>query len=263
MARFSVHDLSFGYTAQTLVLKELSLQLSPGQLLVLLGGNGAGKTTLLRIMAAQLPAAVGNVLIDDQDVRHWSRQQLARQLTLMPQFEGTESGLKVGEMVLLGRSAHRGWCVPFSEEDHQAADQAMKLAGLSELADRPIATLSGGQWRRTLLARSLTQEASILLLDEPTSGLDLKHQFESLRQIRSLVKERGLIAVVTLHDLNLAAAFADQIALLSGQQLLACGAPAEVLTKDLIVEAFEIDVVVTEHPIHGTPLVVPTGEVPR
>ena len=153
--------------------------------------------------------------------------------------------------------------MPFSDEDHQAADQAMKLAGLSELADRPIATLSGGQWRRTLLARSLAQEASILLLDEPTSGLDLKHQFESLRQIRALVKERDLIAVVTLHDLNHAAAFADQIALLSGQQLLACGPPEEVLTKDLIVQAFEIDVIVTEHPIHGTPLVVPTGEVTR
>ena len=263
MAKFSVHDLCFGYTAQRLVLKELSLQLSPGQVLVLLGGNGAGKTTLLRIMAGQLQASVGSVFIDDRELRDWSHQQLAKQLTLMPQFEGNESGLKVGEMVLLGRSAHRGWCVPFSDEDHQAADQAMKLAGLSELADRPIATLSGGQWRRTLLARSLAQEASILLLDEPTSGLDLKHQFESLRQIRALVKERDLIAVVTLHDLNHAAAFADQIALLSGQQLLACGPPEEVLTKDLIVQAFEIDVSVTEHPIHGTPLVVPTGEVTR
>lgn len=257
MISLRVTDVSFEYSHNEPVINGLSLEFLPGQLLVLLGGNGAGKTTLLKLLAGQLRPQCGRILLDNRPIESWSRTDIAKRLTLMPQFERSDTNFSVEEMVQLGRTVHRGWCRPFTSEDSQAVARAIELTGIQSIRKRPIKTLSGGQWRRAVLARSLAQESPILLLDEPTGGLDLRHQFECLQQIRSLVHQSRFIAIVTLHDLNHAAMFADRIAIIADRKLLADGHPADVLTEKTIQEAFEIDVSIVQNVVPGKPLVLP------
>jgi iron complex transport system ATP-binding protein len=259
MTTLTAESITFEFDRDHVVLRDLSLNMNPGEILVLLGGNGAGKTTLLRILAGQLHPRSGQVLLDDMSIQRWSRREIAQRLAMMPQSELCETAFSVREMVRLGRAAHRGWWMPLTEEDESAVDEALSATGMMELAGQRVTTLSGGQWRRAILARSLAQNASVLLLDEPTGGLDLKHQYDCLNQIRRLVIEKQLVAVLALHDLNQTAMYADRVALLVDQQILAIGDCASVLTADRIERTYGIRVAVSKHPVHGTPLVVPLG----
>lgn len=259
MIALAAQSLTFAFDRGKDVFRNVSLECHPGELLVLLGGNGSGKTTLLRTLAGQLVPQSGKVLLDDQSMTQWSRREIAERVTLMPQSERCETSFSVREMVELGRAAQRGWLMPLTSEDEKAVDEALIATGMRELAEQPVTTLSGGQWRRAIFARSLAQDATVLLLDEPTSGLDLKHQYDCLEQIRRLVKEKQLVAVLALHDLNHAAMFADRIALLADQQILAVGDSADVLTTELIEQTYGVRVTIARHPVNGTPLVVPLG----
>lgn len=251
-----IDKLSFRYT-DVPVLKDLSLTLEPGEIVVLLGANGAGKTTLLRTIARQLHPESGAIWIDETDIRDFTRRALAQRVSLMPQFEQRETSLTVQEVVMLGRAPHAGWYQPWTKLDEVRVRESLEATGMWSLRDRTLDTLSGGEWRRMILARSLAQEASILLLDEPTAGLDLRFQFESLRKIQSVVRERQLIAILSIHDLQQSAMFGDKIALLSSQQIIAFGSPARVLTAPLLEQAFGIRVQVFTNPINGLPTIVP------
>ncbi|MCG8648468.1 MAG: ABC transporter ATP-binding protein, partial [Pirellulales bacterium] len=167
MTTLMVESLSFGFDRDQTVIRDLSLDLRQGEILALLGGNGAGKTTLLRMLAAQLHPRHGQVLLDDVPMKGWSRREIAKRLALMPQSERCESAFSVREFVRLGRAAHRGWLLPLTDEDERAVDQALAAGEMVELEHRLVTTLSGGQWRRAVLARSLAQNATVLLLDEP------------------------------------------------------------------------------------------------
>ena len=252
-------SLTFAYPGQAAVLDGLSFAPKPGALTVLLGANGAGKTTLLRLLAGQLAPSAGRVLLDGRPILSQSRRDIARRLTLMPQSERRDTPLAVRDVVALGRCAHRGWWQPLTDDDEARIDAALAATDLAPLADRPVTTLSGGQWRRVVLARAIAQDAAVLLLDEPTAGLDLKHQYEALARVRDLVASCGLIAVVSLHDLQLAAAFADAAVLLDGGRLLASGTCEEVLTPAAIRQAYDVEVVVATHPTSGRPMVVPAA----
>jgi iron complex transport system ATP-binding protein len=256
MKSLRARDVSFAY-GERLVLDQISLDLRAGEVTVLLGANGAGKTTLLRTLCRQLQPDRGSVLIDEQDIGDRSRKTLARQVALMPQHEDRGSQLSVRDVVSLGRAPHCGWWWPMTTEDHKAVDQALRASGLWELRLRSITELSGGEWRRMILARALAQQAPILLLDEPAAGLDLKYQMEVLTMVQRMAVERQMVIVMTLHDLHHASLFADRLALISGNALLAAGTPREVLRPHLIEQAFGVPVTVIEHPVHGTPLVVP------
>jgi len=256
MTDLSTRELRFSYQ-QKAVVSSVSLQCQPGEVVVLLGANGAGKTTLLHLMARRLKPDGGQVFFDDTSHTDFSRAELARQVALMLQHENRDSMLSVREVVALGRMPTTGWWMPFSAEDHQHIDDAIEATGLQHLQQRRIDELSGGEWRRMILARALAQQASVLLLDEPTAGMDLKYQFEMLQHVRRLTKQNSLTTVVTLHDLNLAAMFADKIALMSQGKLLAMAEPEETLTAELVEEAFGVKVTVMKHPVFSTPLVVP------
>ncbi len=255
MTRLHVRDLQFGFDSR-LIVDGLEIELVAGEVVALLGANGAGKTTLLQLLSRHLKPGSGTVSLDANDIATWSRRTLAQKIALMPQQENRDSSLRVMDVVSLGRMPHCGWWLPMSPIDHQRVDEAIEAAGLDALRERKIDALSGGEWRRMILARALAQDASVLLLDEPIAGLDLKYQVEVLEYVRQTTKQKSLVTVITLHDLNLAATFADRIAVLHQGRLIAVGPTVDVLRPELIELAFGIAVEVIKHPSNGTPLVV-------
>jgi iron complex transport system ATP-binding protein len=235
-------------------LREVSLRARGGELLGLIGPNGAGKTTLLRALDATLPLAAGSVRLDGAELARLAPLERARRIAVVPQGLNLPTGFTVGEVVLMGRNPH---LPPFGREtprDHQAAREAMRRVGVLELAERGATEISGGEQQRVLVARALAQEPRVLLLDEATAHLDLRHQAAIMRLVRALSRQ-GLAVVSALHDLNLAALFADRLALLRDGRLLAEGPPAEVLTAELLRAAYGAEVIVGRHPLHGTPTV--------
>jgi len=249
-------QLKFGFTDR-MIVDGVSLDLKAGEILVLLGANGAGKTTLLRLIARHLKPESGTVSLNESDVANWSRRKFAQKIALMPQDENRGSMLTVRDVVSLGRMPHCGWWTPLSKLDQKRVEDAIVATGLPSLRERAITELSGGEWRRMILARAIVQDASVLMLDEPIAGLDLKYQYEVLEHVRQLTKQNQLVTVVTLHDLNMAAMFADRVAILCGSKLLAIGTAEEVLCDDLIQQAFDVEVSVIKHPSLGTPLIIP------
>ncbi|MCE1254348.1 MAG: ABC transporter ATP-binding protein, partial [Anaerolineae bacterium] len=160
-------------------------------------------------------------------------------------------------MVALGRAPHRGWLLPLTGHDREIINRMLELLEITHLKDRPITELSGGEQQRVILARVLTQEPSVLILDEPTAHLDLKHQVNILGLVRQLAHREKLNVIISLHDLNLAALYADRLALLSQGELLAVGSPAEVLTSEQLSRVYGVPVLVSRHPVTGAPLVLP------
>jgi iron complex transport system ATP-binding protein len=242
------------------VLENLCLEAHPGQVLALIGPNGVGKSTLLRAMARLLEPRRGKVLLSGRDVWHSTPRDIARQLALAPQTSGTYYSVTVEQTVALGRAPHRGWLLPLTAQDRAATQRAMEQAGLTALRDRLVTELSGGEQQRVVLARVLAQEPQVLLLDEPTSHLDLRYQAGILGLVHQLAHKDGLTVVVSLHDLNLAALYADRVALLGEGQLVAIGSPEEVLTPERLTQVYGVPIVVTRHPLYGTPMVTPVVE---
>jgi iron complex transport system ATP-binding protein len=243
------------------VLEDLCLVANPGEVLALIGPNGVGKTTLLRSKAHLLRHRRGRVLLAERDLWRMSPREAARQLALAPQRNGSSWSITVEQMVALGRAPHRGWLLPLAARDHEAVDRALEQTGLARLRQRRLTELSGGEQQRVILARVLAQQPQVLLLDEPTSHLDLKYQSLILGTVRDLAHRQGLTVIVSLHDLNLAALYADQLALLGEGRLQAVGQPAEVLTPERLSRVYGVPVTVTRHPLYGTPLIVPAIEM--
>lgn len=256
MIPLEAQTLTCGYGPRQ-VLQDLSLAVRAGEVLGLLGANGAGKTTLLRALARLLRPTRGEVLLHERSLWAYRPIEAAQRIALMPQSENRDWPLTVEQAVGLGRLPHRSWWMRLSEHDRQCIDSALTSTGMQALRDRPITQLSGGEWRRMILARALAQEASILLLDEPTAGLDLRFQHQALRLIQQLAADRGLAVVIALHDFNHAALYADRLAVLARHSIVALGTPREVLAADVIQLAFGIPVSILQHPVYGTPLVVP------
>ncbi len=259
MTTLEVHDLTLGYR-HTTVLHNLCLAVQPGRVLTLAGPNGAGKTTLLRALARLLRPRQGTVLLDGSDIWQLSERDAARRLGLVPQNEAAEWSLTVEQVVALGRAAHRGWFRPYTAADHAAVDTALEQTGLGPLRTRLLNELSGGERQRVLIARALAQQPTTILLDEPTAHLDLRYQGAVLGLARRLAHTCGLAVVLSLHDLNLAALYADQVALIADGGLLAEGTPDEVFTAANLQRAYGVPVAVGRHPVYGTPLVMPTIE---
>lgn len=248
--------ITAGY-GQTEVLRNLSLAASAGDVLALAGPNGVGKTTLLRALSRVLRPQQGTVLIHERDLWAMSTREAARRIGLVAQNETMEWPLTVEQVVALGRTAHRGWFLPLNQADRGAIERAMSQTGLTPLRERMVPTLSGGERQRVLIARALAQEPESLLLDEPTAHLDLRYQGRVLDLVYQLAHEQGMTVVVSLHDLNLVALYADRVALLTDGKLLAVGSPEETLTPANLERAYGVRVSVTRHPLFGTPLVAP------
>jgi iron complex transport system ATP-binding protein len=226
------------------VLRGLDLVLRRGELVALLGPNGSGKTTLLRVLSGQLRPDSGEALLEGRPLASWGRQALARRVAVLPQQLELRAGFRVAELVEMGRAPHATRLFGSTADDERAVRRALLDAEALDLAHRFPDELSGGERQRVLVAMALAQEPELLLLDEPTLHLDLAHQVSLLATIRRLATQRGMAVLAVLHDLNLAAAFAPRVAVLSDGRVAADGRPAQVLTPALAKRVF--GVVVTE-----------------
>ncbi|HLZ32180.1 MAG TPA: ABC transporter ATP-binding protein [Chloroflexota bacterium] len=247
------------------VLRGINLRLEAGEMRALIGPNGAGKSTLLRVAGGLLRPSAGRALLGDRDLATLRVREIARHIAVVPQEGPVPVGLCVREMVELGRTPYVRLLLGSTAHDRHAVDWAMAVAGVAELADRFVDELSGGERQRVILARALAQEPRVLLLDEPTANLDLQHQVAMLELVRGLTREQGLTVVAAVHDLQLAALYCDQIALMSAGQIVSQGSPEAVLTAPLLLATFGQRVVLSAHPTHGVPLValVPNGNARR
>jgi iron complex transport system ATP-binding protein len=220
------------------VVRHASLTVEPGTVVGLIGPNGSGKSSLLRTLYRAVRPRQGSVRVDGQDVLRLNGRQAARAVAVMLQDAPTDFDLNVEETVLLGRAPHHAAFGRDTPTDLDVVADAMRRTGITDLADRMVATLSGGQRQRVMLARALAQQSPVLVLDEPSNHLDISHQHELMTTVHSL----GRTVIAALHDLNLAARYCDQVVVLDAGRIIAAGPPAEVLTPELIRTTFDVDV---------------------
>jgi len=226
------------------VVDRVDADVADGEWVALIGPNGAGKTTLLRALARLVPFA-GEIELDGTPLADLGRGELARLVAVVPQEPSTPPWMTVAEYVLLGRTPHLGPLAKEGARDREAAARALARLDLLGFVERRLGTLSGGEKQRVVVARALAQEAAIVLLDEPTAALDIGHQQQALDLLDGLRAESGLTLVAAMHDLTLAAQYADRMVLLDGGRVVADGAPTEVLTAPVIARHYgaAIDVV--------------------
>ncbi|MFR9807257.1 ABC transporter ATP-binding protein [Pseudonocardia sp. RS010] len=256
--RLRAEGVRLGY-GERVVVDDLDLDVLQGTVTAVIGPNGCGKSTLLRALGRLLKPTRGHVLLDGRRIDDIPTKQVATVLGLLPQAPVAPEGLTVGDLVARGRHPHQTWYRQWSGDDEEAVAEALAWTGISDLAERPIDELSGGQRQRAWISMALAQGTDLLLLDEPTTFLDLAHQVEVLELVERLHVERGRTVVMVLHDLNLAARYADRLVAMKAGRIVAQGTPAEVITEPLLGEVFGLEARVIADPVAGTPLVVPTG----
>jgi iron complex transport system ATP-binding protein len=221
------------------ILNDVSIEIHPGKVLALVGPNGSGKSTLLRCMAGLWRPNRGRVTLSGRDLHELRRPEIARLVTYVPQETQLEFEFTVREIVLMGRYAHRGRFERETPEDRQAAEDALRRADITHIAERSVTQLSGGERQRVLIARSLATRAHILLLDEPTANLDVDHGLDVLELCRSLADDGHGVAIAT-HDLNAVSRFVDHVGLIDAGRLIALGRPHDVLTDEHLQRAFRV-----------------------
>ncbi|MDX1635432.1 MAG: ABC transporter ATP-binding protein [Marinobacter sp.] len=249
-------SLHVGYGGKS-VLAGVDFRLEPGKLTILLGPNGCGKSTLLKTMARTLSPDRGQVLLNGQAIHQQSTRTVARRLGLLPQSPAAPDGLTVRELVALGRFPYQSLMRQWSRRDQVAVETAMAQAAVTEFADRPVDQLSGGQRQRCWIAMVLAQETELLLLDEPTTFLDLKVQVDLLELLLSLAHEHGRTLLVVLHDLNLAAAYADTLVMMQAGRICYQGEAEKVFTEASLAEVFDLEARVILDPDSGRPVCLP------
>jgi iron complex transport system ATP-binding protein len=237
------------------VLRGVDLIAQAGEVVALIGPNGAGKSTLLRVLAGLLRPDAGSVTIDGTDVTALDRRSIARHIAVVPQVFETLFPFTVREIVALGRTSRLGPFGTLGADDARAVARALDEIGATDLAERRIDRVSGGERQRAVLAMALAQEAGVLLLDEPTAHLDPTHQRATLERVATLARVRGLAVVAVLHDLNLAAAFASRVVLLADGLVVRNGPPSQVITAELVSAVFGPGLRVVAH--DGRPFVIP------
>jgi iron complex transport system ATP-binding protein len=256
-----VEQLSLNYGSRA-VLRGVSLELHKGEVLALVGPNGAGKTSLIRLISGVVPPSQGSIRVQGEELASLSPAQRARRIAVVPQARDLPGAYSVGQTVMMGRTPYLGWLGRAQPGDVDAVGQALRRTHTLELSERRVGELSGGEQQRVLLARALAQATPILLLDEPTAHLDLQHQSSLLNLVAEAGQERGLAVLLAAHDLNLVALYARRVALLVDGEIIALGAPDEVLTPTNIQAAYHVPVRVIPHPDYGTPLILPDGHQP-
>ena len=256
MYGFELTGVSAGYNGK-IVLKNITLAIGQGELIALIGPNGAGKTTLSRLLYKAIKPSAGRVAFDGENVWKYKENEFARKVAHVGQSERIAWPFTVGQIVEMGRFAHRGWIAPYTARDRSIIDDALRITGLLELKDQRVDSISGGEVQRALLARAIAQQPRFFILDEPVTHLDIKYQIDVLDAARSLA-DTGLGVIVCLHDLSLTGLYADRVVLVENGEIRIQGSPERVLVKDIIEAVYGAPVHVDTFPgtkkIYVTPL---------
>lgn len=250
MTVFSLSDVTYDVPGRRLV-DGLSLDISAGKVTALLGRNGSGKSTLMRLISGQLRPGSGRISHMGQDIAGLAPRDLARNIAYLPQVTPPAEGMRLGELVALGRYPWRGALGRFRPEDHDAVAQAMARCGLQPLSGRLVDTLSGGERQRGWIAMMLAQGARTLLLDEPTSALDVAHQVEVLGLVQRMCRESGLSAVIVLHDVNMAARYCDHVVALEAGRLVLNGPVPALMSAAALQRVYGLPMRVSEQGGHS------------
>ncbi|MET0662614.1 MAG: ABC transporter ATP-binding protein, partial [Ilumatobacteraceae bacterium] len=243
--RLRAEGVRLSYDDRT-IIDGLSLSVPDGKITVIVGPNACGKSTLLRALARLLRPSSGHVILDGEQIHRLPTKEVARRLGLLPQTPIAPEGILVVDLVARGRTPHQKLVQQWSEADERAVRTALEATSTMELADRPVDELSGGQCQRVWIALTLAQETDLLLLDEPTTFLDIAHQIDVLDLVEELNREQGRTVVLVLHDLNLACRYADHIVAMRDGEIVAEGAPVDVITADSVHHVFGLDCVVID-----------------
>ncbi|MCB5204373.1 ABC transporter ATP-binding protein [Neorhizobium sp. T786] len=254
----TVEKLAAGY-GDTLILDGLDLDVPPGKITAIVGANACGKSTLLRTMSRLLSPRSGQVLLDGKSIHRIPPRQLAKILGLLPQSPIAPEGITVADLVSRGRHPHHGMLSLWTRRDDEAVAAALEATKTFDLAEKPVDELSGGQRQRVWIAMALAQQTDLLLLDEPTTFLDINHQVEVLDLLTDLNQARGTTIVMVLHDLNLAARYADHLVTMAEGRLHASGKPGDVLTVENVRDVFGLESRIIADPTSGRPIMLPIG----
>ncbi len=248
--------LAYGHKV---VVRDITLQVMPGEMVGLVGPNGCGKSTILKALSRVIPPYSGRILVDGKDMSRIPRKDLSRLLGVVPQMPLLPSAFTAFEIVLMGRNPHLGLFQYEGPRDMAITWQAMERTSTQHLAERRISELSGGEIQGIVIARVLAQETEAILLDEPTANLDIGRQIEILDLIRHLCRENNLTVVAALHDLNLASQYCDRLVLINNERIHAEGTPREVINTKNIEEVYGAGSYVYNHPLSGLPAVLPNA----
>jgi len=241
--KLKVNNVKFAYGSVP-VLDNVSMELNRAEVLGIVGPNGTGKSTLIRCIDRIVNPKQGSILLDDNDINKLSRMEIARKIGYVPQSVQGVFPASVIDTVLMGRRPYHGWSS--NKEDLDYVLEVLELLGMMEFAMRDINEISGGQQQKVLIARALVQKADILLLDEPTSNLDIKHQMEVMEVVKNIVKNKGISAIIALHDLNLASRYADRIIMMKEGKIFAGGSPVSVFTEENIKQVYGVKALVND-----------------
>ncbi|HXH33330.1 MAG TPA: ATP-binding cassette domain-containing protein [Plantibacter sp.] len=255
-SRLSGSDLRVGYDQRT-IIHELDIAIPDDSFTVIVGPNACGKSTLLRTLARLLKPTKGHVVLDGNQITSYPSKEVAKRIGLLPQTSIAPDGISVIDLVSRGRYPHQSILKRWSEADEAAVLAAMEATNVTELSGRLVDELSGGQRQRVWVAMALAQETPLLLLDEPTTFLDITHQVELLDLFTRLNRESGRTLVAVLHDLNQAARYATHLIAMRDGHVVAQGAPADIVTAELVEEVFGLRCRIIDDPESHTPLVIP------
>lgn len=252
----SASRVAFAYGKRE-VLRDVSLELVPGRMMVLIGPNGSGKSTLIKLLSGHLRGR-GDIVFRNKPLARWSKRHLARGIAYLPQSPTYDPSHSVADVLRLGRAPYWDAFGIETERDLATVARIATLLDLNDLLDREMEALSGGQRQRVFIGRCLVQEPSVLFLDEPNTFLDLRHQVELLHRLQQLAHEHHLAILLASHDLNLAGAFADELLLLAGGRVVARGSAQTVLDPPVISQAYGVKMKrIGSTAEHSTPILVP------
>ena len=257
--RLRGENLSLGY-GKKIIARDLSVSIPDGHFTAIIGPNGCGKSTLLRTLSRLMSPVEGSVFLDGEQIQRFASKEVARRIGLLAQNATTPGDITVQELVARGRYPHQPLFTRWRQEDDEAVKRAMQATGITDLAQQSVDTLSGGQRQRAWIAMVLAQETSIMLLDEPTTWLDISHQIDLLELLSELNRTQGYTLAAVLHDLNQACRYATHLIALRDGEIVAQGAPKEIVTPDLIARIYGMRCMIIDDPVAGTPLVVPLGK---
>ena len=257
--RLRGENLTLGY-GKKIIARDLSVSIPDGHFTAIIGPNGCGKSTLLRTLSRLMSPVEGSVFLDGEQIQRFASKEVARRIGLLAQNATTPGDMAVQELVSRGRYPHQPLFTRWRKKDDEAVKRAMQATGITNLAQQSVDTLSGGQRQRAWIAMVLAQETSIMLLDEPTTWLDISHQIDLLELLSELNRTQGYTLAAVLHDLNQACRYATHLIALRDGEIVAQGAPKEIVTPDLIARIYGMRCMIIDDPVAGTPLVVPLGK---